>query len=133
MRFLGIDYGDSHIGFAIGDDESHLALPLETITNHGFDLLTEDIKKLIDSEGIDALVVGVPMLGKTFEEQRLKIEKFISRLKDSVPMPIHASDESFSSRQAQRLIQDQSSVPGADEHAIAAMLILQSFFDKSSM
>ena len=132
MRYLGIDYGDSHVGLAVGDDESRFALPLETIPNKGFDQLTIDLKRFIASEGIDALVIGVPTLGATFGGQRLKIEAVIEEFRSCIAIPIHINDESFSSRQAQQLMRDKSSAPQTDEHAIAAMLILQSFFDKKA-
>lgn len=129
MKFLGMDYGDAHVGLAVGDDAARMALPLQTIHNKGVDALATDIKRLTALEEIDVIVIGVPQLGSIFGEQRSKIENVMKRLQQEISLPIHASDESFSSRQAHALMRDTSPSPGTDEHAIAAMLILQGYFD----
>lgn len=125
MRYLGIDYGLRYGGLAFGDDETHMAMPFKTIdqTNeHIFDTL----KKIIGEEGIGALVVGMPTHQGASREQERHTREFIESLRESVSLPIHEWNEQFTSKESQRRIREGST---ADEHSIAAMLILQSYFD----
>ncbi|MBI4239623.1 Holliday junction resolvase RuvX [Candidatus Uhrbacteria bacterium] len=133
MRYLGIDYGDKHIGLAIGDDDSKLALPLITLVNAGAETLCSDISRVCSQENIDTLVIGVPGMGSVFVDQRKKIESVVYLLRRQVSAPVMTVDESFTSREARHLIHEQGKRVGesTDEHALAAMLILQSYFDKS--
>lgn len=130
MRYLGIDYGDSHIGIALGDDETTTALPLETTPNEGPLKFSAYLSGVIAREGIGAIVVGVPVMGNQYGEQKKVIEKAIERLTESLSIPVYTADESFSSREARTLLSDRSPSPSSDEHAIAAMLILQSYLDR---
>ncbi|MBI4268351.1 Holliday junction resolvase RuvX [Candidatus Uhrbacteria bacterium] len=130
MRYLGIDYGSAHIGIALGDDETRTALPLETIPNDGAERLSAYCSDLIAREGIGAIVVGVPAMGNVYGEQKKVIEDAITKLQATLSIPVHAADESFSSRQAQALLREKGPSPSTDEHAIAAMVILQGYLDR---
>ncbi|MEK7619525.1 MAG: Holliday junction resolvase RuvX [Patescibacteria group bacterium] len=130
MRYLGIDYGEAHVGIAIGDDETLMALPLETVTNEGVQEMIEYLTAVIVREGIGAIVVGVPAMGVHYGEQRAAIEAVVKKMLTHFLVPVYTSDESFSSRQAQTLMRDRGPAPATDEHAIAAMLILQGYFEK---
>lgn len=129
MKYLGIDYGGKHIGLAIGDGQSHFALPMETLLNRGVSECVSDIKNIIENEDIGSVVVGVPAMGSIFKGQKKEIEEFVETLKSHLTVPVGTSDESFSSRQAQRLLHETGKKT-VDDHAVAAMLILQNFFDK---
>ena len=129
MRYLGIDYGEKHIGLSLGDDESRLALPIETLTHENLERLAQELEKIIVREQIGAVVVGVPAMGGVFHAQRTAIEKAIEFFRSRLSVSVYAADESFTSRQADRLLRDAGAVPGTDEHAVAAMLILQGFLD----
>ena len=80
MRYLGIDYGEAHVGIAIGDDETLMALPLETVTNEGVQEMIEYLTAVIVREGIGAIVVGVPAMGVHYGEQRAAIEAVVKML-----------------------------------------------------
>lgn len=129
MRYLGIDYGLRYVGLALGDDETHMAMPYKTIDQtheHIFDTL----KKIIGEEGIDALVVGMPTHQGASREQEELTRAFIESLREGVSLPIHERNEQFTSQESQRRIREGSD---ADEHSIAAMLILQSYFDAEAL
>ncbi|MBI4250142.1 Holliday junction resolvase RuvX [Candidatus Uhrbacteria bacterium] len=132
MRYLGIDYGDRHVGFAIGDDETRVGVPLHTITYLTPDHLVDEIKKIVREESIDVLVVGMPLyrIGRhdAAQIQREKTETFVHTLQSAMATPVKIQDESFTSSQAARHIRE-TSIRTKDDHSIAAMLILQSFLD----
>jgi putative holliday junction resolvase len=130
MKYLGIDYGLKKIGIAIGDDTSGMAMPLEVLrVIEGVDVI-EMIKNLVASEAIDAVVIGVPKSAGNFHNSKqLELtKKFIEELEVIAEIPVHSIDESYTSVESQR-IQDEH---GSDvsEDALAAMLILQAYFDQ---
>ena len=120
-KILGIDYGQAKIGLAISADS--LALPLKIIENT--DNLQEEIKKIIETEGIDLVVVGLP-LGKMGEETDSSaiVRSFAQNLQKSLPVPVELFDERLTTAQTKSL-----GVKG-DDDAHAASLILQSFIDR---
>jgi len=129
MRLLGIDYGFRKIGMAIGDDESHVAVPLEVIQNYG-DFTIKELAERIHDEDIDIVVVGVPLSkgGRHGEEQLKQTRDFIHDLKKQTTVPIFEEDESFTSAESQRIQREEKS--GVLEDALAASLILQAFLNR---
>jgi RNase H-fold protein (predicted Holliday junction resolvase) len=87
------------------------------------------LKQIITEEHIDAIVVGVPLHHEASQEQKKATEEFIALLRVSIDHPIEMEDESFTSRQAGRHIQEGGPAT-KDDHSVAAMLILQSFLDR---
>lgn len=126
MKFLGIDYGLRKVGLALGDSEARLAVPLEVIES---DRIVEMIQKTIAEEGIESVVVGLPTIDGG-SVQLDKTKEFAEFLKTELKIPVYTIDESFTSVESQRIRSEQgSNVP---EDALAAMLILQSYFDQSA-
>lgn len=129
MRYLGVDYGSRYIGLAIGDTDTHLAVPLETITHHELEGVADNIKKIIADEDVEGLVIGLPALGTPHTEQLEKTSEFIAWLAQVIPeLPIETMDESFTSRHASELLREIGN--SKDNHSTAAMLILQTYLDK---
>ncbi|MFH1315045.1 MAG: Holliday junction resolvase RuvX [Candidatus Uhrbacteria bacterium] len=128
MRYLGIDYGDKKIGLALGDSETRVAVPLEVIQNT--DVVYQTIADLIKSEAIDQVVVGVPL--STTEgpgsPQLEKTRQFIKELRHFVSISIDEEDERYTTAESIRLQREESA--GAEEDALAAMLILQAYLDQ---
>ncbi len=128
MRILGIDYGDKKIGLAFGDSSARVAVPLEVIVNEG----ETTIKKLasrVQEEDIDRVVVGVPLpQGNHSSVQLEKTRDFIATLAQAIPVSVVEEDESFTSAESIRLQREEGAV--ANEDALAAMLIVQSYIDQ---
>ena len=62
MRSLGIDYGSKRIGIAISDDERRIAFPYKILDNgKNIGDLLEELRKIIDEELVDELVLGLPL------------------------------------------------------------------------
>ncbi len=135
MRYLGIDYGDKKIGLAFGDDGSGVAVPLDVIDNpgegaNGRSPLLQDLAKRIESEAIDEIVVGVPLptVEGSGSKQLEKTRDFIKQLSSKVSVPVHEEDERYSTTEAIRLQREQGA--GAEDDALAAMLVLQAYLDE---
>lgn len=127
MRVLGIDYGKSKIGLAMGETDARLATPYGILenTNHTF----EDFEDLVVNEGIKKVVVGVPLSqdqGLTIQAEEVIL--FVSELKKRLDIPVETIDERFSTAEAKRLMLDDD-IKGNDD-AIAAMTILQAYLDQ---
>jgi len=128
MNFLGIDYGEKRVGLATGSDETKMASPFLILENKGWDFLFDEIKKICDQEKIDKIVVGMPLtMASERGPQAKDVLKFIEFLKNNLAAGVETEDERFSSTMVDKLMAE-SGVKERD--AVAAMIILQSYFDK---
>lgn len=125
MNYLGIDWGEKRIGLALGDSETKIASPFKIVAK------LEDVLEIIKQEDIDAAVVGEPVsiTDHRFEITSEKYNKFIGALKSKSGVEIILIDERLSSKAADALSGDKKTKASRD--ALAAMLILQSYLDKS--
>lgn len=132
MRILGIDYGDKKIGLAFGDSTVHIAVPLEVIPNRGIQTI-EVLYKRVIQEDFDLIVVGVPLsTGSHHTAQQLeKTKSFIKSLASIVSVPVIETDESYTTIESIRLQKEENAQ--ASEDALAAMLIVQSYLDQTSL
>jgi len=130
MKLLGLDYGEAKIGLAIGDIESGVATPYGIIKNLGWNNATHEIKNICDKEGITKIIIGVPVNPASLESEQIrKIENFILQLKEKTGLEVLGKDERFSTQEAQKLITKDK----AHDDDVAAMLILQNYFDSQSL
>lgn len=125
MKLLGIDYGDSKVGLAIGDTESGLALPYKILKNIGSKKLISDIDAICREERIAEVVVGIPTntQAKKVTPSEVKVQDFIDELRQTVNLPLQKQSEIFTTKAAQKLS------GGNRDDDLAAMLILQSYLD----
>lgn len=133
MRYLGIDYGTSYIGIAIGDTDSNLALPFDTIRETKLEAQLAVIEQIVFDEDIQGVVVGYPLTleGGESEQAALTIS-FITELSGKLSVPVEKEDERLTSQFAQALIKEAEGEGGHDEHALAAASILQTYLDRIS-
>lgn len=131
MRYLGIDHGGKRIGLAIGDDETHIAAPLEVVEADSLDEAVGAVVLIIKEEGIDQIVLGLPtsMSGSNNKQADI-VKRFGAALEQASGTKVNYEDERLSSKQADALTRD---VAAANKDAIAAMVILQSYLDKLKM
>lgn len=130
MQLLGIDYGKSKVGLALGDDITKMAFGFKTIKNQGLEKLIKEIKKIIEEEDIDLVVVGKPLNMQGKEEIPKDLREFFNELKalNSVVW----QDERLTTKQAEAMAK---TIPGKPiklkelDDKLAAMVILQSYLD----
>ena len=60
-RLIGIDPGGKRIGIAISDENKIVATPYTTLTRENYADLLAKIKKIIDDNQIEGIVVGNPV------------------------------------------------------------------------
>jgi len=123
-RYLGIDWGLSRIGLALGDDETKISTPFKVVSN------IKDILKTIKEEEIDIIVLGSPLKMSGADDLNNNFLKFKNNLEKKIDIPIEFIDERLTSKAADALSGDKKSKASRD--ALAAMIILQSYFDKKN-
>ncbi len=133
MKLMALDYGDRHVGVAVTDPEGKIALRYGIIDRKSQELI-EEIKKIIDSEAIEKILVGVPVgLLRNSTSQTKKSEEFIEVLKGELEekVIVEACDETFTSKEAKRrLLAEGGEV--AQEHTEAARLMLEDYLKASA-
>lgn len=129
MRILGVDYGDKKVGFAFGDSQTSIAVPLDTYPNEN-GALFDRIVRLVEADGYERIVVGVPLSTGVHHsnEQLKKTQNFIENLRASVTIPVDVEDESYTTTESIRLQQEEGM--RYEEDAIAAMLIVRAYLER---
>lgn len=95
-RILAIDYGRKRSGVAVTDILKIAANGLTTVASH---TLLDFIKKYVESESVEKIVVGLPKQMNNEPSESMKyIAPFVNRLRKELPdMPIEMYDERFTS------------------------------------
>lgn len=133
--YLAFDFGEKRIGTAVGDTITGTARPLATLTG-GF----EAVLKLVAEWRPAALVVGLPLM-EDGSDQRITTltRKFAKELELRSQLPVHFSDERYSSRAADDLLRDARSsgamtrrVKKGDRDGLAAKILLEQFLQELS-
>ena len=135
-RIIAIDYGRKRTGIAVTDPDRIIASPLTTIPTHE---LSGFLKKYIQEEDVDCLVVGEPkQMDYTASEAEKYIAPFIKQFSKSFPdLKIERVDERFTSRMAMQVILDSGiSKKGRRDKAlidkVSATIILQTYLDMNN-
>lgn len=94
MKILSIDLGKVRTGLAISDDTQYLASPLCVLIEKDRLKLLEKIKKILNENNINKIVIGLPknMDGSEGESAKSAIE-FSNLLKEHTKLPIVMMDE----------------------------------------
>ncbi|MBI4852078.1 MAG: Holliday junction resolvase RuvX [Acidobacteria bacterium] len=102
MRILAIDYGEKRLGLAISDELKMTARPLITIMRVPKEKSFSKIKHYVEELNVSQIVVGLPIkLDGTIGDAALRVEKFVSHLKEILTCPIVTWDEKLTSYQAE--------------------------------
>ena len=135
-KALGIDFGLKRIGLSLSDDTRTIAFPFKYILNESLKKTVSELKKILDTENIGLVVIGMPigLKGKQTEIS-LKINEFISELEKNArnATDIVVYDERFSSVQAQKSLIEQNIKRKKRKEkidSVASTFILQSYLDR---
>lgn len=132
-RILCLDYGEKRIGLALSDPLKIIAYPYKTIINFGLKNLKYEIKKIIASETVESIVIGLPIgLNGKDTIQTQKVREFRLQILD-LNIPIYFEDERLSSLAAAKSMKMEKIKTGFNKGIIdkrAAAIILQQFLDK---
>lgn len=131
MRLLGVDLGDKRIGLAMSDADGKLAGPLKTLNRNGGEI--EEILKIVKSEDIGMVVVGLPLnMDGSLGEEGKKAQRFAQELHEKSALPVNVWDERLSTFEAERRLRESGKKGKKLKKSLdtaAAAIILQDFLD----
>ena len=132
-RLLGIDPGKKRIGLAISDEDKLVSTPLKTILKKkNFDFIKE-IKKIIEENNIQGIIVGNPLnMDGSKGSSSQSSNDFARNLSNNISIPITMWDERLSSEGAFKLsanigVNTSKKIEKLDQNA--ASFILQGVLD----
>jgi putative Holliday junction resolvase len=132
-RLLGVDPGEVRIGLAISDPERRIASPLETYVRRDRDQDARFFSKLVATEEVGGIVVGLPVHlddreGKSAQAAR----KFGHWLEKVTGLEVVFWDERFTTREAEELLWEAGlshKKRRQRRDRVAAQIILQHYLD----
>lgn len=143
MRMMGLDVGEKRIGLAYAN---FLSVGSSVVVPGGFLLVQarkqalEDLADLAAEEGVNAVVVGLPLRDGAETTQSKRITQFALDLKPLLggDIALHFWDESLTSVAAgDKLVEAELKHSGKRRRgrvdAVAATLMLQGFLDSGRM
>jgi putative Holliday junction resolvase len=132
MRYLAIDYGAKRTGVAICDPSETIVSPLEVI--EGQKNLLDRIIQLVETEGVGAIVVGLPLnMDDSIGPQAELAFQFAEQLKEHLSIPVYFQDErltSFAAEQKSAYLKSARKNKRKPLDAVAAAQILEVFLER---
>ena len=136
MRCLGLDLGSKTLGIAISDRTNCIASIYKTLTfsDGDYGSLTLPLREIIESEGIDTLVLGLPKnMNNSLGTRAMITLEFKDRLERELGIPVIMEDERLTSVISNNvLINADVSRKKRKKHVdgMAAVIILQGYLDR---
>jgi len=127
-RLMGIDPGKKRIGIAISDENKAVATPYKVLTKDSYSAFVEEIKKIIDDNGIKGVIIGNPInMDGTPSESSQSAKDMAINLSKNISEPIVMWDERLSSHGAFNLasnldINTSKKLKKLDQNAAAFIL-----------
>ena len=134
---LAFDFGEKRIGVASGDLQFRMATPLTTLhAISNVDRLNA-VTKLVQEWQPGLFVIGMPQFTHDDRPHPLQplVKRFGNRLTENFKTAVHYVDERYSSLEAASFSTENGRKSPKDGHldAVAASIILQSYFDSCSV
>lgn len=133
MKILGIDYGQKRIGLAMA--RHGMAFPFKTLDKSTRDKLFGDLMGIIESEGVEAIVLGLPLDMNGDETLTTRqVLNFRDSLARRTTLPIHLVNEALTSFDARQRLRE-AGVPERKHKEMldqmAAVCILETYLENS--
>ena len=133
MRVLALDHGTKRIGVAVSDELKVIATPLEFIPAEPFAGFLARLKELVQEKEVELILVGMPRnMDGSYGPAALKVQEFVTVLKETISQPIKMWDERLTSAQANRFLiaaNVRRSQRRQKVDQTAAAILLQSYLD----
>jgi len=95
---LGIDLGTKRVGLAVS--HGFMAEAIESLDYQNKDQFFADLRKIIDEQKIEAIVIGLPLRDGQETDQSRWIKKESEVIGEKLGLEIEFVDEAFSSTEA---------------------------------
>lgn len=107
MKYLGLDLGTKTLGLAISDKLGIISMPYKVINyvDDDYNTLIPELKKIIDEEKIDELVLGFPKnMDNSIGDRAIKTLEFQKILEDNFNIIVHLQDERLSTMESEKFL-----------------------------
>ncbi|HEY3050518.1 MAG TPA: Holliday junction resolvase RuvX [Gaiellaceae bacterium] len=119
MKVLALDYGSARTGVAVSDPTGTVARPVGIVEGAGSEDGLARLAELVREHEADLVVVGKPLtLRGEAGEQAAETEVFVSRLRETLVVPVESFDERFTTD----LAEQSGGTYAADARAAAHLL-----------
>ena len=136
MKYLGLDLGTRTLGLSISDLTHTIASTYKTIRyeENDYDFLLEELKKIIEQEKIEKLVLGLPKnMNNTIGESAERCLNFKKLLEEKLNIEVDMQDERLTTVEAHNyMIEANMSRKKIKQKidSLAANIILQTYLDR---
>jgi putative Holliday junction resolvase len=131
---VAFDYGQRFIGVAVGDTETGIAHPLDTIESRSTAAAVDGAARVVGEWHPARLVVGLPLaLDGSEHEMTRRARRFAAALERKLRLPVALVDERLSSADAHSRLRDIGRGGRRHKtlvHPVAAQVILQGYLDE---
>jgi putative Holliday junction resolvase len=134
---LAMDFGEKFIGVATYCvNRDPFPTPYGRIANTSPESVIKDLKRIIDDECVDLMVIGLPHLidGKKTSTTQ-KAQNFVNFIRDHFTLPIEEQDETLSTFEAESRMKNSPrynfQVDLKQIDALAASVILEDFIRRT--
>lgn len=134
-RYLGVDYGQKRVGFAISDFTGSIAMPHATCDvrslKNAVDITVEQVKAITPPPV--KVVVGLPLnMNGTSSEMTNEVRVFVEKLKAVLPAEVITWDERLTTSMVEKML-ISADVSRTNRKSVrdklAAQAILQGYLD----
>lgn len=127
VTLLGFDYGEKHIGVAVGQTLTASASPIACVRAKHAKPDWTAIAGLVETWQPDAFVVGLPLnMDGSDQAMTHAARRFGNQLRARFKRPVHLADERLSTREAKTRLYERGRLDEED-HPVAAQVILEGF------
>jgi putative holliday junction resolvase len=128
-RLLAIDYGTVRVGVAISDETNLSVNALASLPRTSWKKLLREIINLRERFDARGVVIGLPLrMDNSESEMASEVRRIARNLQLSLDVPVFLQDEKLTSRAAREMMNELKNT-NADEHSIAAMIILRDYLE----
>lgn len=131
MRIMGIDYGDARTGIAVSDLLCSIVGSTTVIHSRNPEKTVEEIRRLIQENQVEELVVGLPKNMDGTEGPRAALcREFAERLRSATGLPVKLWDERRTTVEAHNILSEHNYHGKKRKNtvdAVAASLILEGY------
>lgn len=123
-KILALDLGTRKTGLAISDLDKTMAFMRPEIFHLSDQELIAEIKKIIQNENIQELLVGLPLSLSGQMDEKNKVFQIIKKIESEISLPIKKIDERLSTKQA-----ISRSSKREEDDSQSALILLQNYLD----
>ena len=130
-NILGVDYGETNIGLALGNNGA--VVPLKVIPGKDLNSASYAINKIIVENNIKTIVMGIPLTAENKETRKsITVRRFANLLKTVTKRPVVFQNEYGSSIEAlnEALTLNISRKKRKSNDDLAASLILKMYYNE---